>query len=238
MPGSRGEQDRQPDGELAPQSQARTVGIDRPPVHLDELLHEGKPDAQPALRAVERAIRLREEVEDVGEHLGGDPDARVPDTEDHLITFLPDGDRDPTPFVGVFGGVVEQVHHHLFQAGRVGMQPDRSRGHRHREVMPAAVDQGAGRPHREFDDAPRVQAMGFEPDPARGDPGDFQEVIHEACELSHLTLDDVPGLLLDRVFSALEAKEVHGVEDGGEGVAELVGEHRQELVLAAVEVGQ
>ena len=31
---------------------------------------------------------------------------------------------------------------------------------------------------------------------------------------------------------------MHGVEDGGEGVAEFVREHRQELVLAAVQVGQ
>ena len=31
---------------------------------------------------------------------------------------------------------------------------------------------------------------------------------------------------------------MHGIEDGGQGIAKFVAEHRQELVLAAVQVGQ
>ena len=58
--------------------------------------------------------------------------------------------------------------------------------------------------------------------------------------LRHLPLDDLAGLLLDRVLAAvlLEPQQVHGVADRGQRVAQLVGEHRQELVLAAVQVGQ
>ena len=39
--------------------------------------------------------------------------------------------------------------------------------------------------------------------PAGGDAGDFQQVIDEACQLPHLTLDDAAGLLLDQVLVAL-----------------------------------
>ena len=45
-----------------------------------------------------------------------------------LIALLLDGQPDVAAFVGVLGGVVEQVHHHLLQPGRVGVQPDGSAG--------------------------------------------------------------------------------------------------------------
>ena len=37
-------------------------------------------------------------------------------------------ERDAPAGLGVLGGVVEQVHHHLLQPGRVGVQPDRCVG--------------------------------------------------------------------------------------------------------------
>ena len=40
------------------------------------------------------------------------------------------------------------------------------------------------------------------------------------------------------VLVLLETQQLHGVEDGGQRVAEFVTQHRQELVLAAVQVGQ
>ena len=46
------------------------------------------------------------------------------------------------------------------------------------------------------------------------------------------------GLLLDWVLGVLETKEMHGIEDRGQGIAEFMGQHRQEFVLAAVKVGQ
>ena len=51
-----------------------------PAVQLDEALDEGQADAQTALRAGERAVALGEQVEDLGELLGGDarPRCRAP----------------------------------------------------------------------------------------------------------------------------------------------------------------
>ena len=52
---------------------------DGPAVHLDELLDQGEPDAEPPLGAGERAVHLGEEVEDLGQHLRRDADPGVPD---------------------------------------------------------------------------------------------------------------------------------------------------------------
>ena len=46
------------------------------------------------------------------------------------------------------------------------------------------------------------------------------------------------GLLLELVLVLLETQELHGVGDGSKRVAEFVTQHRQELVLAAMQVGQ
>ena len=52
---------------------------DAPAVHLDELLDDGEPDAEPPFGAGERAVPLGEELEHLGELLGRDADASVPD---------------------------------------------------------------------------------------------------------------------------------------------------------------
>ena len=56
------------------------------------------------------------------------------------------------PFLGVLGGIAEQVHQDLFQSRRVGVQPDRFGRQRHREFMPALLDQRANGLHRNFHD--------------------------------------------------------------------------------------
>ena len=105
--------------------------------------------------------------------------------------------------------------------------------------MPALLDQRANGLHRTFDDAADGDPFSAKLNPARGDAGDFEQVIHEMLKLSQLTFDDAAGLLLDRVLARpLETQQLHGVGDGSERAAQLVTEHRQELVLAAVQVRQ
>ncbi len=100
------------------------------------------------------------------------------------------------------------------------------------------VDQGAGRLDRPLHDTPHVQPRRMQADLPAGEAGDLQQVVDEVGQLPHLPLDDAAGLLLDQVLLPLEPEEMHGVEDGGQGVAELVREHCQELVLATMQVGQ
>ena len=80
---------------------------------------------------------------------------------------------------------------------------------------------------------PRVHAMLSEPNLAARDAGDIEQVVDEPDELSHLPLDDVARPVAALLVGG-QLEDGHGVVDGGERVAELVGQHGQELILAAV----
>jgi hypothetical protein len=55
--------------------------------------------------------------------------------------------------------------------------------------------------------------------------------------LSYLTLNDAAGAILKWVSVGLGPQEMHGVDDGRERVTKFVTEHRQEFVLATVQIG-
>ena len=74
-PAARRQDDRQAHDELAPLPGAVALGLHPPVVHLDQPAHQAQPDAEPALRLLRRTIALREHVEELGQHLGGDADA-------------------------------------------------------------------------------------------------------------------------------------------------------------------
>ena len=78
------------------------------------------------------------------------PVSRTP--QHRLVALLLDSQPDVTALIGVLGGIGEQVHHDLFQPGRVGVHPDRLRRQRHRQFMLSLVDQRADRRHRIFHD--------------------------------------------------------------------------------------
>ena len=84
-----------------------------------------------------------------------------------------------TAFVSVLGGVVEQVHHDLFQPGGVGVQPDRLWRQRHGEFMLALLDQRTSRLHRTFHDAAHGDPLLAKLNPAGGDTGNLQQVINK-----------------------------------------------------------
>ena len=131
------------------------------------------------MRAVQGSFRLREKIEDAREQFGGDADARIPHPQHRLVAFLLNGEPDVSAVGRVFGGIGEQVDHHLFQPGGVGMEPDRLRRQRHREFMPALVHQRAGRLHRTFHNAVQGDPFLLKMDSSRGDPGDFQQIINQ-----------------------------------------------------------
>ena len=57
-------------------------------------------------------------------------------------------------------------------------------------------------------------------------------------QLPNLTLNDGAGLLLALALVRLKSKQLHSVQDGSQGIAKFVTEHRQKLVLVAVDFGQ
>ena len=78
----------------------------------------------------------------------------------------------------------------------------------------------------------RLNGLGLEADLAPCDPRDVQQVVDQAGEVLDLPIDHVLGPF-EVVFRLQLAEELSRVADRRQGVAKLVGEHGQELILAA-----
>ena len=88
-----------------------------------------------------------------------------------------------------------------------------------------------------LDDQPQLDRLLAEFQLARGDAGHVQQVIDQPHDLIHLPLHQGVGLLVGLRVGG-EAEDLQGVADRGERVAKLMGQHGEELVLAAVGVPQ
>jgi hypothetical protein len=75
--------------ELAALARPLAVGGDAAAVHLHQPAHQGQANAQAALGAVQAALGLHEQVEDAGQHVRRDADARVPHPQHQLAPLLP-----------------------------------------------------------------------------------------------------------------------------------------------------
>ena len=147
----------------------------------------------------------------------------------------------PAARLGVLGGVVEQVREHLLQPGR--RPPPRqsgSAGSVDLQRVPPRLDQRA----RDSTAArcaigARSTALLAQLDLAAGDPRDVQQVVDQPGQVPHLALHQprIRARSRRRRAAALHAAAPPLVI-GGQRVAQLVGEHGQELVLAPVRGGQ
>ena len=209
----------------------------RAAVHLDQPLHQRQADAQPALRALQGAVDLGEHLEDAGQHLGRDADAGVPDP-DHAPA------RPPARRSARCGRPRSVYLAALFSrfsstwASRVGSRVQRgpARGGsvtvsswpRFVDERPAGLDGAARRP------PPGRPA----PCGARScrrlmrDTSSRSSTSRARCCTCRSITSRGPLQLRRR--PALGAQDLHGVADRGQRVAQLVGQHRQELVLAPV----
>ena len=227
--------DREADDELAAPAHAVAGGGDAPAVQLDQAPDQGQADPQPPLAAVERAVGLGEQVEDAREQLRGDPDAGVADPDERLVPLAPGLERDPAPRLGVLGGVVQQVGEDLLQPGRVGLERDRLVG-RARPTARGGGPRSAAGPSRRRGRRPRARSTG----PLRSwilpllirETSSRSSTSRARCRTCRSAI--VARLLGLGRSTPSEAEQVQGVQDRRQGVAQLVREHRQELVLAAV----
>ena len=167
----------------------------------------------------------------LGQHLRRDPDAVSRTRHDGLARPPATVSAMPAARVGVLGGVVQQVPEDLLQPGRVGLQNDRLAGSVTARRVPC-LDRGRHRldgladDRRQVDDSlcsaifppvMRRRPSGRRPGRAGGD------------------LRARPSPARPRRLPDLSARiRCRGVADRGQRVAQLVGEHGEELVLAAV----
>ena len=100
--------------------------LDAAAVQLDDAAHQREADAEAAARAIERALALREEVEDPRQQLGRDADAGVRARGARRSPVRARSSRHGEPPAGrVLDRVVEQVGDHLLEPRRVGVDQQR-----------------------------------------------------------------------------------------------------------------
>ena len=139
---------------------------------------------------------------------------------------------------GVFGGIVQQVHHNLLKPRRIRMQPKWFGCQRDCQRVPPLGNQRLRGFHRPFDDAGHGNVLKAKLDLSGGDARDFEQIINQACQLPGLAFNDLAGLALRRVFILLQAQQMNRVGNRRQRVAQFMAEHGQKLVLAPVLVGQ
>src|SRR3954462_3015381 len=202
------------------------------PVHLDEAAHEREPETEPALGAIERSLTLGEEVEDAAEQILLDARAVVADGDDDLVALAPAGEGDPPARVRVLRGVGEQVREHLGEPHRIAVDDETRGGNVERKVMAVLLEERT----RDLDGLPdhfvELDRRSLELDLPPRDPGNVEEIVDQPGEVPDLPLDD--GALVDGDVAVAQADELERRHDGRERIAQLVAEHGEELVLAAV----
>ena len=88
-------------------------------MQVHEPLHDGQADAEPALRPVQTAVGLCEQVEDARQHVGPNADAVVPHPQRHLILLALDDHVDPPAWLRVLRRVRDEIGDDLHEARRV-----------------------------------------------------------------------------------------------------------------------
>ena len=102
------------------------------------------------------------------------------------------------------------------------------------QVMVVVLDQGPASLDSPVHDRLQLDRVFLEDHLAAHDPGDVQQVVHHASHRLDLVLDDLDRPFEVGAFEPLDLHDLHGVADRCQGIAELVGEHGEELVLAEV----
>lgn len=207
----------QPDDEAAPSTEAFALRLDAPVVQLREPAHQREPDAEPALRALEPAVALDEEIEDVRQQLGLDADSVVLHRQGDVRALVPDRHADVSSGRRVAERVSHDVRHDLLDAHRIGT--DHGGARLHRDLVRVQL---ARRPHRRelrADDLGQVQGLGLDRDLPGHDAADVEEVVDELREAAHLPRADGARADGGRIFTADLLEEVERRRDRAERVA-------------------
>ncbi len=142
-------------------------------------------------------------------------------------------DRQRTLLVGVFRGVRQQVLEHLRQPDRIAVDPHRRCRQGADKAVSLALDQRPGGLHRAGDHRAQVGRLEPKQNRALRDPRDVAQVVdlpRDMADLAHQR-GMGPGDVLVVAGDALQHRRC--IADRHQRIAQLVAQHRQELVLAA-----
>ena len=164
--------------------------------------------------------------------LGCHADAGVFDGQAGLIGFAAKRDRDSAAGLGILGRVVEQVRDDLFQTGRVAVDPERLGTETGREFVPERFDQGKRCLDGVVDDRVEVDGILAKLDLSARDPRDIKKIFEQSRHMVDLAPCDIERFFDQGVPPHLQANDLQGIRQRRQRVAQLVGQHRQKLILA------
>src|SRR3989454_6038179 len=165
----------EPNDELAPAPGPFTECFDPATVQLHQPAHQRESHTEPPLRALEPALTLYGQVEQVREQIGWDADPGVRDADHCLILLAADANADRATGRSVLDRVREEICDDLVQSREVDIHPDRLGANvDHVTFEPSRARQVA---HRPLDAGGEVQRLAGQDDVPAGDVGDVEEIV-------------------------------------------------------------
>ena len=193
----------------------------------DQAAYDRQPQPEAALGAVRCLGAPREEIEYLSQHPGIDPFALVAHVRDDPIAIALGREDDLLPLPAVLGGVVQQVGEDLNHPVRVdvdGQPVGRDRDAQGLALLAKQRESDLGGLRR---DGGELHALSVQFDLAAGDARDIEQIVDQPTQVRNLALDDLE-LGIDLAAAAEDLERGH---DRCQGVAQLVTQHGQELVL-------
>jgi hypothetical protein len=201
-------------------------------VQLHELPGQCQTEAEALRGLLPGRLQPHQRVEDPGLHLGRDAGAVVAATQHHHVSLAPARQHDAAARSAVLGRVVQQIGEHLLQAHAVGLEMDLLGRRVHHQLL--GLRRG-GRQHgggRVLQQRPQDDGAGLQSPHALTQPGDVEQVVHQAPQHLHLVVDH-PRHGARAAGRRFPLQRRHGGGDGRQRVAQLMAEHGQEGVLRA-----
>jgi hypothetical protein len=162
-------------------------------VQLDQVLDQRQAQSQPARSTVGAAFGLGEQVEGARDQFGRHADAVVHHLDADGVFVGLDVEAQGAAFLGVLGGVVEDIGQHLHQALLVAAHQCRRRRQPHAQLLAARLYQRRHLLDSVGGDLADVQHHLVQLDQAARDPRDVEQVVDQRGHVAHLAPDDLAG---------------------------------------------
>ena len=213
--------------------QACAVRLDAALMHPDQSLGQVQPQAQSVECRVLLQTELTESVEHPLEVLWCDAHAGIPDTEANpgSIHFSRHGNEAIGR--GELARIVHEVRHHLPDSSRVGMhqglsiwqfEADRYPGFLRNQAR--CIDDVSQQLEQIEGPAPQWDGVGL-------DARDIEQIINQAGHVIDLPLDHFQSIPANQQFGIAQ-QQCNQIAGGCKRAAQLMSQHRDELVLATV----
>jgi hypothetical protein len=207
--------------------------VDRSAVELDQATHQREAYTEPAFFATHAfAVALIEKFEDVRELVRRQSGAAILHLQDGSRRFLGHGHGDERAGRAVGERIDEQVDDDLLDPRRIAFHPDRLAATFERVLRGAA-----GRAHRRDGIARtrvEIQRLMNERDLAGDRASHLEQIVDHPPQVLGLAIEDVERDAVRRRSGLGGMQQGHRVGDCRERIAQLMPQHRKELVFRPV----